>query len=118
MNFYPYTVCDRNVTEVGVLARLWRHRWWGWQRVATNDNPAKRNNYYMVFQSANWKCSGEFNYRGTSTHYSKEGGRTYTGGRESAPALSCYVSDALLPIRTLRLPRIRLGTQQTRSLGF
>lgn len=64
------------VTQLSIKNQLWRHRWWGWQKIGA---PGSDSNFGRSFieSHANDECGGTFNYRQTAQGSSIEHGRTY-----------------------------------------
>jgi hypothetical protein len=68
--------CNYSVYKLHTTAQLWRHRWWGYEKVGTkgdntNYNVAhqKASAYYYACENNDWRNEGE--------HWSTEGGITY-----------------------------------------
>lgn len=64
------------MTKLAIKNQLWRHRWWGWQKIGS---PGSNSNFGRAFieSHASDECDGTFNYRQTAQGSSIEGGRTY-----------------------------------------
>jgi hypothetical protein len=64
------------VYKLQTTSQLWRHRWWGYEKVGTKGNNInyniahqKASGIYSVCESNDWRTEGE--------HWSTEGGDVY-----------------------------------------
>jgi hypothetical protein len=63
-----YNNCLTTEPRMSVNAKLIRHRWWGWQRLA--KDPTTVTGKSTVWSSAVWNCagSGTYNYQTETDH--------------------------------------------------
>ena len=79
------TVCNYSVPEVRVVTTLQRHRWWGWESLASMTKT--RTAFWTTYDATPHKScyrEGQYTYRGISDHRSLEGGTCYYAYTQSA----------------------------------
>lgn len=79
------TECRYNVPEVRVATTLQRHRWWGWESLASMTK--SRTAFWTTYDATPHKScyhEGQYIYRGISDHRSLESGTYYYAYTKSA----------------------------------
>ncbi len=78
------TSCTRAVTKVGVTTILQKKGWISWDSMKV-DSSARTGSKNSQDAHPHWRCAGwgAQSYRGYSSHFSIEGGKTYTSATRS-----------------------------------
>lgn len=84
------TKCSFPVPELGVSTTLWHYAWFGWNPLAS-DSSSRTNSTNSQDAHPHYGCSSpdENDFLGTSSHYSIEGGVTYTGTTSNGNSFVC-----------------------------
>lgn len=78
------TSCKRSVTKVGVTTILQKKGWISWDSMKV-DSSSRTGTKNSQDAHPHWRCAGwgAQTYRGYSSHFSVEGGKTYTTATRS-----------------------------------
>ncbi len=79
INVVAETGCRVAVPRVGVHVKLYRSRWWGWEKRGDSGFTSRAGTSFVNANAGSPRCVGEtHDWLGASYHESTEGGRKYT----------------------------------------